>query len=78
MTEVLLSWFLCPKVLQRVRPEEVTHRAKRWRLLETIQLKERKRGREGGRERGRREGRREGGREGGREEGGREDKMERE
>ena len=53
MTEVLLGRFLCPKVLQRVRPEEVTHRAKCWGLLETIQLKERKGGREGGREGGR-------------------------
>ena len=73
MTEVLLSRFLCPKVLQRVRPEEVTHWAKRWGLLEAIQLKERERrreeGREGGRKRGKgggREGRGEEGREGGR------------
>ena len=38
MAVVLLSWFLSAKVLQRVRPEEVAHGTKRWRLLEPVQL----------------------------------------
>ena len=57
MTEVLLCRFLRPKVLQWVGPEEVTHWAKRWRLLEAIQLKERERGREGGKGKEERESR---------------------
>ena len=38
VTEVLLCWFFCAKVFQRVRPEEITHWTKGWGLLETIQL----------------------------------------
>ena len=42
------------KVFERIRPEQVTHWTKGWRLLETIQLgREGGRGRERERERGR-------------------------
>lgn len=69
VAKVLLCGFLCPKVFQRVGPQEVTHRAKRRRFFEAIQLlvcrgergvrereeKEGTRGRENGEGRGMRE-----------------------